>query len=152
MDSKIYLATLVHKSIVGEEEYLFYSMWGMIGTYDEQRDMFISRENKEYPRMENLKFLRSSKKSAFANLISLAEFKKYFHEEKSIEDLFRFFHKMYQKVSFFIPVENDVPLVMRYDEELLEKSFTEEELKVIYEFRKKEKQSHEKIHKITIKE
>lgn len=126
MDDKIFLSTLLYKSIVDKSashRQLIYKVLGpMMGTIEDE--VFINTHDKSYTSIENANTnMNDNIRYAYYNLISLNKAKEKYNTE-IIEEVVEKYKKEYDKDSYYvIDKDLDDPIIIRYDEKKFKRVF-----------------------------
>ena len=112
----IYFATLVLKSKVGEQEYVFKNMGPMLGTLDETKKIYMNTHDRMYYSMDSEEIFQDQIKYGYTNLAELEDFKEGSSKELSMEELVKKYYKPYDGISYYVYCKNKKDrLVIAFD-------------------------------------
>ena len=118
----IYFATLVLKSKVGEQEYVFKNMGPMLGTLDETKKIYMNTHDRMYYSMDSEEIFQDQIKYGYTNLAELEDFKEGSSKELSMEELVKKYYKPYDGISYYVYCKNKKDrLVIAFDPKTLKK-------------------------------
>lgn len=126
MEEKIFLSTLLYKSIVEKStgvRHLSYKVLGpMLGTITE--NVFINTHDRKYTSIEKTNTnMCDNIRYAYYNLISLKEAKEKYNVD-TIEKVIEKYKSEYEKDSYYvIDVDLEEPIIIRYDKNKLKRVF-----------------------------
>ena len=126
MEDKIFLATLLYKSIVeksNDKRHLSYKVLGpMMGTVED--GVFINTHDRKYLSIEKLSInMNDNIRYSYYNLISLKEAKERY-ETEVLETIVEKYKRVHEKDYYYVmDIDDDNPFTIRYDASKFKKVF-----------------------------